>query len=107
MRGVEIVARNLDALVSEMSQEARTHTGGLEMSLHCTVGCSAGAYELEDFLHLNDVALEPGDFGNRGDFATAVGLTLKLYNKLNGVGDLAANRSHGHRQTRHTDHLLQ
>src|SRR6478672_2624479 len=90
-----------------MSQEARTHARRLKMSLHCPVGRRSGANELEDFLHLNDVALEARDFGNRGDFAPATRLALQLHDELNGFGDLAPNRSHRHRQTCHTDHLLQ
>ncbi len=76
------------------------------MSQNRAVGRGAGAHVLEDFLHLNDVAFESGHFGNRGHLALAVGLALKLHNELNGVSDLAADRSHRHRKARHADHLL-
>ena len=76
------------------------------MALHRAVGAGAGAHEFVDFLHLDDVAFEPGDFGDRGDLALAVGLTLQLHDQLDGAGDLAADARHRHRQPGHADHLL-
>jgi hypothetical protein len=61
------------------------------MSLHGTVGTVASPHKLEDFLHLNDIAFQTGDFGNGGDLAPAVRLALKLHNELDRIGDLAAD----------------
>ena len=77
------------------------------MALHGAVRCGTGAHIFEDFLHLDDVAFEPGDLRDRGDLALAVGLALQLHDELDGAGNLAADRGDGHRQSGHADHLLQ
>src|SRR5690348_7345668 len=77
------------------------------MPLNGAVGGRAGADKFEDFLHLYDVALKPGHFGDRGHLALAIRLTLQLNDQLDGIGDLAADRGNGHRQARHADHLFE
>ncbi len=77
------------------------------MALHGAVRPGAGAYVFEDFLHLDDVAFQPGYFRDRRDLALAVGLARELHDELDGAGDLAADRGHRHRQASHADHLLQ
>src|SRR3954464_8746801 len=66
LRWIEIGAWNLDAHVDEVAEKARPHAGRLEMTDHGAVGGGAGAHVFEDLLHLDDVALEPGDLGDAG-----------------------------------------
>src|SRR5579875_2176410 len=106
-RRVEVAARDFDAEIDQVAEEARSHACGLEMALHRPVGADAGAHEFVDLLHLDHVALETGHLGNRGHFSLAVRLSLKLYDELDRARDLAAYRSHRHRQAGHADHLLQ
>src|ERR1019366_6413866 len=100
LRGIEKIAGELDALVDEMGEKTRAHAGGREMALHGAVRPSAGAYVFEDFLHLDDVAFQPGYFRDRRDLALAVRLARELHDELDGAGDLAADRGHRHRQAR-------
>lgn len=56
LRGVEIVAGNLDAQICEMRKEPWACAGRLEVSLYGAVSSGTGAHEFEDFLHLDDQA---------------------------------------------------
>src|SRR5580698_2351358 len=73
LRRVEISAGDFDAHGDEIVEEARAHAGGLKMALHGAVRPDAGAHELVDLLHLDDVAFETGDLGDAHDAALAVG----------------------------------
>ena len=67
----------------------------------------AGAHVFVDFLHLQDVAFEAGDLGDRRDLALAVGEALQLHDDADRGGDLAAHRRDRHRHAGHADHLLE
>src|SRR5579871_5363760 len=105
--GVEIISRNRDSLRREIAEEARANAGRLELPLHLAVIAGGGADEFVDFLHLDDVALESGNLGDRCDAALAVGKALQLHDHADGGGDLPADRGDGHRQAGHADHLLE
>src|SRR5919198_3047674 len=104
LRRIEIGARDLDALRGQFGEKSRPHAGRLEMADYSAVGRRRGAYELEDLLHLNDVAFHAGEFRDAGHFALAVGEALQLDDHPNGAGDLSADADDGHRQAGHTDH---
>src|SRR5579871_5473060 len=90
--GVEIISRNRDSLRREIAEEARANAGRLELPLHLAVIAGGGADEFVDFLHLDDVALESGNLGDRCDAALAVGKALQLHDHADGGGDLPADR---------------
>src|SRR5262249_56471756 len=103
----EVVARNLDAHGDQVVEEAWAYAGRLEMPDHAVVRPGPGAHELEYLLHLDDVALESRDLGNRRHLALAVGEARELHDEPDRGGDLASNGGDGHRQSRHTDQLLE
>src|SRR5579872_784146 len=76
------------------------------MPLHGAVRGGAGAYEFEDFLHLDDVGLQSRDLGDAHHLALAVGLARQLNDDTDGGGDLAADRGDRHRHAGHADHLF-
>src|SRR4051795_12725854 len=73
LRWIEIGAGNVDPACNKLGEKARPHAGRLEMTLDCTVGGGAGTHVFVDVLHLQDVALKAGDFGDRRHLALAVG----------------------------------
>src|SRR5580692_7072637 len=79
LRGVEIRAGDFYAHGDEIVEKARAHAGGLEMALHGAIRPNAGAHELVDFLHLDDVAFETCDLGDAHDAALAVGQPRQLH----------------------------
>ncbi len=64
--------------VDELAEKARAHAGRLKVADHAAIRGGAGAHIFEDLLHLDDVALEPGDLGDAGDLALAVRHARKL-----------------------------
>ncbi len=93
--------------VDELAEKARAHAGRLKVADHAAIRGGAGAHIFEDLLHLDDVALEPGDLGDAGDLALAVRHARKLDDDADRRRDLPADGCHRHRQTGHADHLLQ
>src|ERR1051326_3407336 len=76
---IEIAARNHDASGDEILEEARPEAGGVEVAVPAAVLARAFADETIDLLHLDDVALEPGQLGDAGDAAPAVREPLQLH----------------------------
>src|SRR5262245_53706889 len=95
LRWIEVAAGNLDAHGEEIVEKARAHAGRLEVTDHAVVGPGAGAHELEDLLHLDDVAFEPRDLGDRRHLALAVGEARELHDEPDRGGDLAPNGCDG------------
>ena len=63
--------------------------------------------EPEQFLHLDDVAFNSGDFTDADNAPLAVAQPLQLNDKTDCRGNLRTDTLDGHRKARHSDHLLQ
>src|SRR6266851_3708070 len=105
LSGLEIAARDLDALGDEIGQKAGSDPGRREVPLDGSILERPGADEFVDFLHLENVAFHTGDLRDAGDLALAVGQARKLDNDPDRRRDLAADARYRHRQAGHAYHL--
>ena len=60
----------------------------------------------KDLLHLEDISLDSGDFGDAGNYTLPVGETGQLHDHTDRSGNLTANARDGHRHSRHAQHLF-
>src|SRR5262244_2322789 len=104
---LEHVRGQPDARRGEPIAAPRTDSCRPETTQYFAVLAEARSFEEEDVLHRDHLALHPGDLGDPGHLAGAIGETRDLHDQIDCGGDLLPDRLLRNIQIGHRDHRVE